>query len=84
MRDLPVAAQDLVCHRGGRLNQREVAFALEPLLHDLHVEHAQETATETEPERIGRLGLEREARVVQGQLLQGRAEVVKLVIGRGK
>ncbi len=45
---LAVAGQDLVGHGRGGLHQREVALALEPLLHDLHVEHAQKPAAEAE------------------------------------
>ena len=82
MRGLALAGDDLVGDVRGGLDQREVALALEPLLDDLHVEHAQEAAAEAEPERVGRLRLEREARVVERQLLQGRAEVVELVVGR--
>ena len=80
----PLAVDDLVGDGGGGLDQREVALALEPLLDDLHVEHAQEAAAEAEPERVGRLGLEREARVVERQLLQGGAQVVELVVGGRK
>ena len=39
-----------------RGNQCEVELALKTLLHDLHVEEAQEPAAKTEAERTGRLG----------------------------
>ena len=81
--DLSVAVDDLVGDVGGGLDQGEVALALEPLLDDLHVEHAQEPAAEAEAQRVGRLGLEREARVVERQLLQRGPQVVELVV-RGR
>jgi hypothetical protein len=47
-----------------------VVFAAQPLLHDLHVQQAQETAAEAEAQRHARLGLVLERAVVQRQLLQ--------------
>ena len=41
---------------GGAFNQRERLLAFEPLLHDLHMEHAQEAAPEAKPCCIGRFG----------------------------
>ena len=84
MQDLALASEDLVGDVGGRLDQVEIALALEPLLDDLHVEHAQEAAAEAEAQRVGGLGLEREAGVVERQLLQGGAQVVELVVGGRK
>ncbi len=55
------------------------------LLDDLHVQHAQKPAAEPEAERVGRLGLEREARIVERQFLEGGPQVVELVVsGREK
>ena len=67
----------LDARRGG--DQREVELALEALLHDLHVEQAEEAAAEAEPERARRLGLVRDRRVVELQLLQALAQVLELV-----
>ena len=80
---LALAGDDLVGDVGGGLDQGEVALALQSLLDNLHVEHAQEPATEAEPERVGGLGLEGEAGIVECQLLQGRAEVLELIV-RGR
>jgi hypothetical protein len=44
----------LDARRGG--DQRQAELALEALLHDLHVEQAEEAAAEAEPERTRRLG----------------------------
>ncbi len=49
-------------------------LALEALLDDLHVEQAEEAAAEPEPERDGALGLVRERRVVEMELLERLAE----------
>ena len=53
-----LASQDLIGDVGRCLNQGQVALALQPLLDDFHVQHAQEAAPEAETERVGRLGLE--------------------------
>ena len=71
---------DLVDDRRRRRDQRKIVLALEPLLDDLHVQQTQETAAHAEAERCADLGLERERRVVQGQLLQGLAKLL-VVLG---
>ncbi len=81
---LALAGEDLVGHVGRGLDQRQVALAFEPLLDDLHVEHAQEPAAEPEAEGVGGFGLEGEAGVVERELLKRGAEVVELVVRGGK
>jgi hypothetical protein len=75
-----VGRHDAVAHgrRGG--DQVEVVLALEALLDDLGVEEAEETAAEAEAERAARLGLVRERRVVQLQLLE---RVLQVGVGVG-
>ena len=63
--------------------QVEVELALEPLAHDLHVQQAEEAAAETEAERLRRLGLVEERRVVQLQLLE-RVAQLGVVVGVGR
>src|SRR6266508_554306 len=58
-------------HARGRDDQREVELALEPLLDDLEVEHAEEAAAEAVAERERGLGLEVEGGVVEAELLEG-------------
>ena len=65
-----IALGDVVLHGRRRRNQRQAELALEALAHDLHVEQAEETAPETEPQRARRLRLEGERAVVEPQLLQ--------------
>src|SRR5713101_2952663 len=60
-------------------DEGEIELALEPLLHDLEVEHAEEAAAEPVAERERGLRLEVERRIVQAQLLQRVAET--LVVG---
>ena len=62
--------------------QIEVELALEPLAHDLHVQEAEEAAAEAEAERLRRLGLVEERRVVELELLQRVAELRVLVAVR--
>jgi hypothetical protein len=71
---LAVAEVDLVDHRRGGGDEVEVVLALEPLLDDLHVEQPEEAAAEPEAERLGGVGLERNARVVEAELLEGVAQ----------
>ena len=65
---------DVVLDRRRRRDEVEVELALEALLDDLHVEQAEEPAAEPEPERDRALRLEREARVVEVQLLERLAQ----------
>ena len=60
--------------RRGR-DEVEVELALEALLDDLHVEQPEEAAAKAEAERLGRVGLEVERRVVHLQLLERVAQV---------
>jgi hypothetical protein len=52
-----VAHQHLVDDGGRRRDQVHVVLALEPLLHDVHVQQAQEAAAEAEAQRLRHLGL---------------------------
>ncbi|PRD36405.1 UNVERIFIED_CONTAM: hypothetical protein NCL1_08904 [Trichonephila clavipes] len=78
---LALLGDDLVDHRRRRGQQVEVVFALQALLHDFHVQHAEEAAAEAEAQRVRRLRLEEQRRVVQRQLRQRVAE--RLVVVRG-
>ena len=66
-------------HARRRRHQVHVVLALEALLHDLHVQQAEEAAAEAEPERRRRLRLVEERRVVQAQLLERVAQLGVLV-----
>ena len=60
---------------GRRRDQLEVELALEPLLHDVHVQQPEEPAAEPEPERLRGLGLVAERRVRQLQPVERLAEL---------
>ena len=62
---LAVGLSDLIDHRGRGDDQVEVVFALQAFLHDFHVQHAEEAAAETEPERHRSLGFELQRGVVE-------------------
>ena len=64
-------------------DQVEVELALEPLAHDLHVQQPEEAAAEAEAERLRRLGLVEQRRVVQLQLLE-RVAQLGVVVGVGR
>ena len=77
--DLAVLLHDLEDHRGRGGDQVQVVFALQALLDDLHVQHAEEAATEAEAQGFGAFRLVLQRRVVEGQFLQGVAEVLEIV-----
>jgi hypothetical protein len=61
--------------RGG--DQVDFVFALQPVADDLQMQQPQEAAAETEPQRRRGLHLVAEAGVVQGQFLDGVAQVLE-------
>ena len=71
---LLVVEHHLVLAGGGRGDQLQVELALEALLHDLHVQQAEEAAAEAEAEGGRRLRLKGEAGVVEVQLLERLAQ----------
>ena len=74
----------MVVHRGARGNEREVEFALESLLDDLHVEKPEEAHAEAKAQGHGGLGLPGEGRVVDVELVQGVAEVLVVLVVHGE
>ena len=70
-----VGLVDVVDDRGQSSYQFQVELPLQPLLDDLHVEHAQKAAPKAKAQSHGGLRLEAEGRVVQPQLLQGVPQV---------
>ena len=77
--DAAVAQQHLVDHRGRGGDQLHVVLALEPLLHDVHVQQAEKAAAEAEAERLRDFRLVVQRGVVQVQLLQRLAHRLVLV-----
>ena len=73
----------LVDHGGRGGDQVQVVLALQALLDDLHVEHAEEAAAETEAQGLGDLRLVEQGRVVEAQLAQGVAQVLVIIGHRG-
>ncbi len=69
----------MVFDRGHGGDQVQVEFPLQPFLHDLHVEQAEEAAAEPEAEGGGRFRLVLEAGVVEPEFLQGVAKRLVLV-----
>ncbi|MNC84958.1 hypothetical protein D3C83_05280 [compost metagenome] len=66
----PVAQRHFVDHRRRGGNERHAVFALEPFLHDIHVQQAQEAAAESEAQRLRRFGLIAQRGIVEVQFLQ--------------
>ncbi len=76
---LAVGRRHAVAHAGRGRDEVEIELALKPLLHDLHVEEAEEAAAEAEAERDRRLRLVEEGGVVQAQLVERVAQLLVLV-----
>ena len=71
----PVSLGHLVDDGGQGGHQVQVKLPLQPLLDDLHVEHAQKSAPEAEAQGNGGLGLEGQGGVVELELLQSVPQV---------
>jgi len=78
--DRAVGERDLELHRRHRRHQLEVVLALQALAHDVHVQQPEEAAAEAEPERVGRLRLPRQRRVVEDELLERVAQLGVVVV----
>ena len=76
---LAVGGRHPVQHARRRRDQVLVELALEALLHDVHVQQAEEAAPESEAQRRRGFGLVEERGVVQAQLLEGVAQLRVLV-----
>ena len=70
---------DAVAHAGRGGDQVDIELALQPLLHDLQVQQAQEAAAEAEAQRHRILRLEVEGAVVEPQLFERVAQQAVLV-----
>ena len=77
MFDGPIGPRHLVHHGRRAGHERQLVLALESLLHDVHVQQAQETAAKAKPECAGHLRLVVQGRVVQTQL---RERIAKLLV----
>ncbi len=69
--DGAVAQEDFVADGRGGLDNVDVVLAFETLLDDLHVQQAEEAATEAEAQGLRVLRDEGEAGVVEGELVEG-------------
>ncbi len=80
---LALLGRDLVGHVGCGLHQVDVGFLLQPLLDDLHVQQPEETAAESESQRVAGLRLEIEARIIDRESFQRLAQFGEvLAVGR--
>ena len=74
-----VAQLHFVDHRGRGGDQVHVELALQPFLHDLHMQQPEETATKTKTQCLRYFWLVLQGRVIQLQLLQRVAQCFILV-----
>ncbi len=85
LRRRPVPQVHPIVHVGHRAHQIEVELPLQALPHDLHVQQTEKPATEAETQRLARLRLVPDRRVVQLQLVQCDPQPLVLVrVGRVK
>ena len=68
--ELPIDLEHFIHHarRGG--NQVLVKLALQPLLHDFHVQQAQEAAAKAKPQRLADFRLVMQRRIIELELFQ--------------
>ena len=76
---IAVGGVDFVHNRRSRCNQIEVELALQPLLHNLHVEQSQKSAAKTKSESRRSLGLIAQTRVIENELLESLLEILKIL-----
>ena len=74
---------DLIRDRRRRLHDLDAAFSFEPLLHDFHVQQAEEAAAEAKAKRLGMLRIECERCVVEPQFLNRFAERLEIALLSG-
>ena len=80
---LAADGRDFVRDVRRRLHEVDIGILLQPLLHDFHVQQAEEAAAEAEAERVARFGLEFEAGIVDRELVERFAELLEvLAVGR--
>ena len=65
--DLPPVELYLIDHAGGCRDQVLIKLALEPLLHDFHVQQTQETTAKAKAQGLRHLGLVAQRRIVEPQ-----------------
>ena len=75
----PSVSSDLVDDGRRAGDEVEVVFALEPLLHDVHVQQPQESAAKAEPQCGRHFRLEMQRRIVELELLERVAELLVVV-----
>ena len=76
----PVAQLDMVDHRRRGRDEFNVVLAFNAVTDDLKVQKAEEAAAEAEAQGGGGLHLEGEARVVEGKLPDGVAEILEFAV----
>ena len=74
-----IGLDHLVDHAGGGGDEVLVKFALQALLHDFHVQQAQETAAKAKAQRLRDFGLVVQRCVVELEFFKGVAQAVVLV-----
>ena len=74
-----IAHDDFVDHRGCGGNEVHIEFALETLLHDFHVQQAEESTTKTKTQRLGYFGLVHQRGVIEFEFFQRVAQRIVLI-----
>ena len=75
-----VGLHHFIDHRGRAGDQLQVVFALQALLHDVHVQQPQKAAAKPEAQRSGYLRFVMQGRIIQAQFGQRIAEAL-VVLG---
>src|SRR5207247_8592174 len=78
-----LSRQNFIGDVGGGGDEVQLAVALDPLLNDLAVQHAQKAASKAEAEPLAVLGLVGKAGVVELELAQGFAQILEFAVVHG-
>ncbi|MPN48914.1 hypothetical protein SDC9_196527 [bioreactor metagenome] len=78
VQDLAVIQHHLVHHRWCGGDEIHVELALQPFLHDVHVQQAEEATAKTEAQRLRYFGFELQRCIIQAQLFQRITQLVVL------
>src|SRR5437868_4458508 len=76
---LTVAGENFVCDVRRRLDQIDVRFPFQSLLHNLHMQQAQESAAKAEAQRVTAFRLEFETWIVDRELVERVAQFSEIL-----
>ncbi len=84
LHDRPIVFQYLIHYSGRCCNQVEIVLTLQPLLDNLHMQHAEKSAAKAESQRVRGLRFIKQGSIVQCELGQRIPEIFVVIRGDSK